>query len=111
LKRIESDTSFDYPDEVLERFDFVVASIHGRFKMDGKAQTDRLLRAISTAHHDHRRLHDRAAAAAAAGLRHRRGEAPGLLRACAAKRGERFQGLSSQASFRTKWPDSLPPYF
>jgi DNA polymerase (family 10) len=51
LKGIESDIladgSLDYPDEVLASFDFVVASIHSRFKMDRKAQTDRLLRAIS----------------------------------------------------------------
>ncbi|WP_244429527.1 MULTISPECIES: DNA polymerase/3'-5' exonuclease PolX [Bradyrhizobium] len=51
LKGIESDIladgSLDYPDDVLERFDFVVASIHGRFKLDRKAQTQRLLRAIS----------------------------------------------------------------
>jgi DNA polymerase (family X) len=54
LKGIESDIladgSLDYPDEVLDRFDFVVASIHGRFKLDRKAQTDRLLRAISNPH-------------------------------------------------------------
>jgi len=51
LKGIESDIladgSLDYPDEVLDRFDFVVASIHSRFKLDRKAQTERLLRAIS----------------------------------------------------------------
>lgn len=51
LKGIESDIladgSLDYPDDVLERFDFVVASIHGRFKLDRKAQTQRLLRAIA----------------------------------------------------------------
>jgi DNA polymerase (family 10) len=50
LRGIESDIladgSLDYPDEVLNRFDFVVASIHGRFKLDPKAQTQRLLRAI-----------------------------------------------------------------
>ncbi|MEA2896894.1 MAG: polymerase [Bradyrhizobium sp.] len=54
LKGIESDIladgSLDYPEDVLERFDFVVASIHGRFKLDRKAQTDRLLRAISNPH-------------------------------------------------------------
>src|SRR4051812_26240109 len=54
LKGIESDIladgSLDYPNEVLESFDFVVASVHGRFKLDRKAQTDRLLRAISNAH-------------------------------------------------------------
>ncbi len=54
LKGIESDIladgSLDYPDDVLARFDFVVASIHGRFKLDRKAQTQRLLRAISNPH-------------------------------------------------------------
>ena len=39
-----ADGSVDYPDDVLAAFDFVVASIHGRFKMDRVAQTDRLLR-------------------------------------------------------------------
>jgi DNA polymerase (family X) len=51
LKGIESDIladgSLDYADDVLAAFDFVVTSIHGRFKMDRKAQTDRLLRAIA----------------------------------------------------------------
>ncbi|MET4788456.1 histidinol phosphatase-like PHP family hydrolase [Bradyrhizobium japonicum] len=54
LKGIESDIladgSLDYEDYVLERFDFVVASIHGRFKLDRKAQTQRLLRAIYNPH-------------------------------------------------------------
>ncbi|MBR1364921.1 DNA polymerase/3'-5' exonuclease PolX [Bradyrhizobium ottawaense] len=54
LKGIESDIladgSLDYDDDVLERLDFVVASIHGRFKLDRKAQTQRLLRAISDPH-------------------------------------------------------------
>ncbi|MDH2348517.1 MULTISPECIES: DNA polymerase/3'-5' exonuclease PolX [unclassified Bradyrhizobium] len=54
LKGIESDIladgSLDYADDVLQRFDFVVASIHGRFKLDRKAQTQRLLRAISDPH-------------------------------------------------------------
>jgi DNA polymerase (family 10) len=51
LKGIESDIladgSLDYPDEVLDRFDFVAASIHGRFKLYRNAQTDRLLRAVA----------------------------------------------------------------
>jgi DNA polymerase (family 10) len=38
LKGIESDVltdgSLNYPDNFLDRFDFVVASIHGRFKLD-----------------------------------------------------------------------------
>jgi DNA polymerase (family 10) len=50
FKGIESDIladgSLDYPDEVLETFDFVVASVHGRFKMDRAAQTDRIVRAV-----------------------------------------------------------------
>ncbi|WP_407187679.1 PHP domain-containing protein [Bradyrhizobium centrosematis] len=54
LKGIESDIladgSLDYDEKVLEGFDFVVASIHGRFKLDRKAQTQRLLRAISDPH-------------------------------------------------------------
>ncbi|MET4426365.1 DNA polymerase (family 10) [Bradyrhizobium sp. JR18.2] len=54
LKGIESDIladgSLDYADGVLERFDFVVASVHGRFKLDRKAQTQRLLRAIADPH-------------------------------------------------------------
>jgi DNA polymerase (family 10) len=51
LKGIESDIlsdgSLDYPDEVLARFDFVVASVHNRFKLGRKEQTDRVLRAIA----------------------------------------------------------------
>jgi DNA polymerase (family 10) len=51
LKGIESDIltdgSLDYADDVLATFDFVVASIHGGFKKDRKAQTERLLRAIA----------------------------------------------------------------
>lgn len=54
LKGIESDIladgSLDYPDDVLATFDFIVASIHGRFKLDRKAQTNRLLQAISNRH-------------------------------------------------------------
>jgi DNA polymerase (family X) len=54
LKGIESDIlpdgSLDYPDDVLERFDFVVASVHSRFKLDRKAQTERLLRALANPH-------------------------------------------------------------
>ena len=40
LKGIESDIladgSLDYPNDILDSFDFVVASIHGRFKLDRK---------------------------------------------------------------------------
>jgi DNA polymerase (family 10) len=54
LKGIEADIlgdgSLDYPDRVLSKFDFVVASIHSRFKMSKKEQTDRILRAIENPH-------------------------------------------------------------
>lgn len=43
---ILSDGSLDYPDEILEGFDFVVASIHSNLKMDLDRATERLIRAI-----------------------------------------------------------------
>ena len=50
FKGIESDIladgSLDYPDEVLAQFDFVIASVHGRFALDREAQTARILRAV-----------------------------------------------------------------
>jgi DNA polymerase (family X) len=54
LKGIEADIladgSLDYPDRILEDFDFVVASVHSRFKMTKKEQTDRVLKAIANPH-------------------------------------------------------------
>ena len=54
FKGIESDIladgSLDYPNEVLAQFDFVVASVHGRFKLDRKDQTERIVRAVSNPH-------------------------------------------------------------
>jgi DNA polymerase (family 10) len=41
------DRSLDYPGDVLGRFDFVVAIVHGRFRMDPKDQTERIIRAVS----------------------------------------------------------------
>jgi DNA polymerase (family X) len=50
-KGVESDIlpdgSLDYPDDVLATFDFVVASVHSRFKLSRKEQTDRILRALA----------------------------------------------------------------
>lgn len=50
LKGIESDIlgdgSLDYPEEVLQRFDFVVASVHSNLKMEEEKATERLLKAI-----------------------------------------------------------------
>ena len=51
FKGIESDIlpdgSLDYPDDVLRRFDFIIGSIHGQFRLDRQAQTERLVRAAS----------------------------------------------------------------
>ncbi|MEO5911955.1 MAG: helix-hairpin-helix domain-containing protein [Pelobium sp.] len=50
FKGIESDIlndgSLDYPDEILSKFDFVVASIHSAMKMDEEKATQRLIKAI-----------------------------------------------------------------
>ena len=50
FKGVESDIlpdgSLDYPDDILARFDFVIASVHGQFRKDRKEQTERILRAI-----------------------------------------------------------------
>lgn len=50
FKGIESDIltdgSLDYPDEILAKFDFVVASVHSNLKMDEQKATVRLIKAI-----------------------------------------------------------------
>ena len=40
------DGSLDYPDELLERLDWVIGSIHTSFGMDEEAMTERMLKAI-----------------------------------------------------------------
>jgi DNA polymerase (family 10) len=51
FKGIESDIladgSLDYPDEVLNSFDFVIASVHSRFGMTEDEMTARVIKAIS----------------------------------------------------------------
>ena len=51
FKGIESDIlpdgSLDYPKDILERFDFIVASIHGNLNMSLEKATERLLTAIA----------------------------------------------------------------
>jgi DNA polymerase (family 10) len=51
FKGIESDIlpdgSLDYPENVLSRFDFVVASVHSRFRLSLQEQTARIIRAVS----------------------------------------------------------------
>ena len=44
------DGSLDYPDDVLEGFDYVVASVHSVFGMDRRAMTDRIVRAVRNPH-------------------------------------------------------------
>ncbi|MBW4890727.1 DNA polymerase/3'-5' exonuclease PolX [Mucilaginibacter sp. HMF5004] len=50
FKGIESDIlndgSLDYPDEILQRFDFIVASVHSNLKMTEDKATARLIKAI-----------------------------------------------------------------
>jgi DNA polymerase (family 10) len=50
LKGVEADIladgRLDYDEELLARFDYVIASIHSRFTMDGTAMTKRVLRAM-----------------------------------------------------------------
>lgn len=50
FKGVESDIladgSLDYPKKILDTFDFVIASIHSRFKMNQKEMTDRIVRAL-----------------------------------------------------------------
>jgi DNA polymerase (family 10) len=49
-KGIESDIlpdgSLDYPDEILSQFDFIIISIHSRFKMSREEMTGRIVRAM-----------------------------------------------------------------
>jgi DNA polymerase (family 10) len=54
LKGVEADIladgRLDYDEELLARFDYVIASIHSRFKMDGAAMTERVLHAMDDRH-------------------------------------------------------------
>ncbi|MEW6624122.1 MAG: DNA polymerase/3'-5' exonuclease PolX [Bacillota bacterium] len=44
---IKPDGSLDYPDEILDKFDFVIASVHSGFKMSQEKMTQRLVKAMS----------------------------------------------------------------
>jgi DNA polymerase (family 10) len=54
LKGIEADIladgRLDYDAETLDRFDYVIGSIHSRFSMDGDAMTNRVLTAMDDPH-------------------------------------------------------------
>ena len=43
---ILADGSLDFPDEVLQTFDLVVASVHSRFNLSAEEQTQRMIRAV-----------------------------------------------------------------
>lgn len=47
---ILSDGSLDYPDEILEKFDFVVASVHSNLRMTEEKAMERLIKAIENPH-------------------------------------------------------------
>lgn len=47
---ILKDGSLDYEDGILAELDFVVASVHTSFRLEEKAMTDRILRAINNPH-------------------------------------------------------------
>lgn len=54
LKGIEADIladgTIDYPPDLLDRFDYVIASVHSRFSMNERQMTDRILRALDDPH-------------------------------------------------------------
>ena len=54
FKGIESDIladgSLDYPDAVLASFDLVIASIHSKFRLGRKEQTERIIKAVENPH-------------------------------------------------------------
>ncbi len=56
LKGIESDIlpsgEMDYPDNILEGFDFVIGSVHTRFKMDKEQMTRRITKALENPYLD-----------------------------------------------------------
>jgi len=44
---IRADGSLDYPDQLLQKLDFVIASVHSGLKMEQSKMTERLLKALS----------------------------------------------------------------
>jgi DNA polymerase (family 10) len=49
---IRPDGSLDYPDELLARFDLVIASVHSGFRQDRATLTGRMVRAVRNRHVD-----------------------------------------------------------
>lgn len=56
LKGIEvdilADGTLDFPDKILSKLDFVIASVHSQFRMEEKEMTARVCRALSNPHVD-----------------------------------------------------------
>ena len=54
FKGIQSDIlpdgSLDYPEDILNSFDLIFASVHSQFRMGPKEQTERIVRAVSNPH-------------------------------------------------------------
>jgi DNA polymerase (family 10) len=54
FKGIESDIlpdgTLDYTDDILNSFDLIIASVHSKFRMSEKEQTDRIVKAIENPH-------------------------------------------------------------
>ena len=54
FKGIESDIlnegSLDYPDDILKKFDFIVASVHSNLRMDEDKATARIIKAVENPH-------------------------------------------------------------
>ena len=54
FKGIESDIlpdgSLDYPEDILSRFDFIIISVHSRFKMPKEEMTKRIIKAMDNPH-------------------------------------------------------------
>jgi DNA polymerase (family 10) len=47
---ILADGSLDYPDEILEQFDVIIASVHSRMKMDEEQMTTRIINCMKKPH-------------------------------------------------------------
>jgi DNA polymerase (family X) len=45
---ILSDGSLDYPEDILQRFDFIIASVHSQFNLGREAMTRRILAALAS---------------------------------------------------------------
>lgn len=47
---IRADGSLDYPEHILDLFDFVIAAVHSSFQLSGEEQTRRVIRALEDPH-------------------------------------------------------------